>query len=199
MPLRGGVEQQVISMAMDAERAQVGGIPPQRAGQIVKKSTCRSDTAWEFRHTEAVEGMNLEMGKQQLCRGQRIEKIRLNLLGEGHPKGKIAKADTPTISTTLRHKNLGGCHPDHLIEQCLSRGQFRDTELAGAQVGAGQTESPSRLLRGEDGGCEVVALLLESRVHEGSGTNDPGDLAADELSRLDLTHLLAQRDAAPGG
>ena len=99
----------------------------------------------------------------------------------------------------MRHKNLGGCDTDHLIEQCLSRGQFRDTELAGAQVGASQTESPSRLLRGEDGGREIVTLLLESRVLEGSGTNDPGDLAADELSRLDLAHLLAQRDAAPGG
>ena len=61
MPLRGGVEQQVIGVTMDTERTQMGGIAPQRAGQVVKKGTRSSNAARDLPDTKSIEGMHLEM------------------------------------------------------------------------------------------------------------------------------------------
>ena len=44
-----------------------------------------------------------------------------------------------------------------------------------------------------------MILLLESRILERSGAQDPGDLATDELSGLHFTDLFAEGDAASCG
>ena len=171
------------------------GITPKRSGEIVQERPGGGHSRRQIAHTESVERVDLEVGDQQLRRRHRIEEVGLDLFGRRKAKREVAKK----ILFPLGHENLGRSRADHFVEQGVEGGEFGHPELPGAEIGAGKSKGTARLRGREDGGGEVVTLLLETGILQRPRTHDPSDLAADKFPRLHFPHLLAESDAATGG
>ena len=199
MPLGGGVQEQVIALAIGTERAQVGSIPAKRARQVVQEGAGCRDTCRNIGHAKAIEGVNLEVRQEQLRGGHRVKEVPLDLLDRGEPERKAVREIAEDLFFAFGNEDLRGSDPDHFVEQRLGGGEFCDAELTGAQVGAGEAEGLPFLRRRQHRHREVVVFLLQSRILERPGAQDPGDLAAHKFASLDLPHLLAESDPLSGG
>ena len=195
MPLGRCVEEEVIGLPVGLERSKMGSVPAKRSGEVVQESPGRGDGHRKVGDPESIKRVNLEMGEEKLRGRHRVEEVGFDLLRSGKTEGEI----TEQRLLPLWNEDLGGGRADHLVEQGIGRCEFGHAELARAQIGAGKPVDTPLLGRREDGGREVVALLLQARILQGSRTQDPGDLAADQLACLDLPDLLAERDAPAGG
>ena len=171
------------------------GITPEGSRQVVQKCTGGGNSSRQIAHTESVERVDLEMGDQQLRRRHRIEEVGLDLFGCRHAEREVLQE----ILFPLGHENLGRSRADHFVEQGVEGGEFGHPELPGAEIGAGKSKGTARLRGREDGGGEIMTLLLETGILQRPGTHDPSDLAADKFPRLHFPHLLAESDAATGG
>ena len=93
-------------------------------------------------------------------------------------------------------QNFGGTNACEFIEQRRERLELGEAEFSGAQI---RERKPERALFFTDG-REVVRLpVVETEIIKRARAENLRNLAADELSRGDLTDLVADRNAPAGG
>ena len=122
-------------------------IAAKRAREVMKQSAGGGDSGGHIIHPEAIERMDLEMGKQQLLGGYGIEEIGLHLLRLGKTKREAVLQIPEQLFSSLRNQDLGRGHPDHFVEHFLGGRKLRDAELTRTQVRAGKAEDSSLLGR----------------------------------------------------